>query len=363
MTTARKSQVSLNDTPYYHCVSRCVRRAFLMGDDFITGKNYDHRKQWIEERIKELSSQFAITVCAYAVLSNHTHQVLYIDKEQAQNWSVDEVIERWYTLFKGHVMVERYRSGASMSEAERQVVSDIVESWRARLMDISRYMRCLNEYIARKANQEDNCKGRFWEGRFKSQALLDDTALLSCMVYVDLNPIRAGMSETLEDSDFTSIQERLKVFAKNQTRKKITANKKHLSSDTERLVQIVRHNNRDIDKIPQPETLAAFIGHECLANDDKKGIPFSPLDYFELVDWTGRVIREDKRGAIPAHIKPILLKLGIQQDNWVDSVKHFSHRFYRVVGSVEKIKQQCQHMQQKWLRGLTASQALYQQNP
>ena len=80
---------------------------------------------------------------------------------------------------------------------------------RTRLADLSWFMKCLAEPVARAANAEDGCKGRFWEGRFKVQLLCDERALLAAMAYVDLNPIRAGMADALADADHTSIQRRL----------------------------------------------------------------------------------------------------------------------------------------------------------
>ena len=198
MPQPRKNQISLIDTPYYHCVSRCVRRSFLCGKDKFTGQSYEHRRGWVEERLLFLSSVFSIGICAYAVMNNHTHVVLCVDKDLAQSWSMEEVIRRWHQMYQGTLLSQKYQRGDKLSKGECISLDETVKIYRQRLYDISWLMRNLNEYIAREANKEDKCTGRFWEGRFKSQALLDERAVLACMAYVDLNPIRAKMDTTLE---------------------------------------------------------------------------------------------------------------------------------------------------------------------
>ncbi len=209
MTRPRKEQVCVESTPYYHLTSRCVRRTFLCGIDHTTGKNYEHRRQWIENRIRLLSSLFTVDLCAYAVMSNHYHIAVKLCPEQADNWTDHEVIERWTSLFKGPLLVRRWHAGDPLLAAELAVVSECIACYRERFSSLSWFMKCLNEPMARAANKEDGCTGHFWESRFKSDPLLTETALLSCMVYVDLNPIRACMAETPETSDHTSIQERI----------------------------------------------------------------------------------------------------------------------------------------------------------
>jgi REP element-mobilizing transposase RayT len=267
MPEPRYRQVSLDETPYYHCISRCVRRAFLCGVDPHTGFNFEHRRQWIIDRIKKVCSVFAVDLCAYAIMSNHYHIVVKINPAMAAAWSQEEVARQWMQLFAGPYVMHRYLAGSELTEIELKQVEEVLAEWRKRLADLSWLMRCINEPIARMANSEDRCTGSFWEGRFKSQALLDDRAVLACMAYVDLNPIRAAMASRPEDSDYTSIQER------------------------------IQH--------PESHHLAPLSDHA-----DAR-LPFSLRDYLELVDWGGREVKRHKRGSIPTTAPQILERLNM----------------------------------------------------
>ncbi|MDB4837816.1 transposase, partial [Marinomonas sp.] len=185
--------------------------------------------------------------------------------------------------------------------------------YRERLADVSWFMRELNEPIARRANFEDKCTGHFWEGRFKSQALLDEAALMACMAYVDLNPLRSNMSDTPENSDFTSIKRRI-----------LSAKGKH-----------------------QPKTLYPFVGNP--RKDMPEGLPFKLTDYLELVDMTGRIIREDKRGSIDASLLPILQRLNISSENWLCIATEFEAKTRNIVGQEHSIEHYCNvhHRQRK----------------
>ncbi|MGR8947300.1 MAG: transposase [Gammaproteobacteria bacterium] len=303
MTKPRSSIVSVSDTPYYHCVSRCVRRAFLCGEDAYSGQSFEHRRDWFIERLMALSEVFTIDVCAYAVMSNHCHLVLYIDTETVSELSMDDVIHRWCQLYRGPEVIKRYLAGETLSEFEQSTVSSIAQTWRSRLSDLSWYMRCLNEYIARRANAEDGCTGRFWEGRFKSQALLDEQALITAMAYVDLNPIRANMAKGIADSDKTSAQQRLQTV-------------------------IEQHPNDTV-------SLREFSGAET---NQHLSLPFNLQDYLQLVDWTGRGIRQDKRGWIHDSVPSLLTQLGIAVDEWLPTVTELQHRYELVMGSPERMK-------------------------
>lgn len=314
MTQPRKNIVSISETPYYHCIGRCVRRAFLCGNDEFSGQSFEHRRQWIVDRLNYLSETFAIDVCAYAVMSNHYHLVIRLSPNQTKHWSQSEVIERWQKLYSGGQLVRAWQAGEILSEVERDELDSKTELWRERLSDLSWFMRSLNEYIARLANKEDDCTGRFWEGRFKSQALLDEAALIACMAYVDLNPVRASIAKAPETSDYTSIKERIR---------------QHLG------------RSHAADK------LLVMDGN----NVRSEGLPFYLQDYLELVDWTGRAIVRGKSGVISGDLPAILQRLHLRPDNWLLQQNHFGKRYYLVAGSKKKIRTLALKIGIKWMNG------------
>ena len=324
MTQKRSSLISLSDTQYYHCVSRCVRRSFLCGIDDYSGQNYEHRRGWVEERLLYLSSVFAIDICAFAVMSNHVHLVLHVDVDKAQGWSDKQVLALWHTLYKGTLLTQKFMRDDTLSQSELISLNDTITIYRQRLHDISWLMRNLNEYIAREANKEDNCTGRFWEGRFKSQALLDESAVLACMAYVDLNPIRAKMAKTPETSDHTSIQKR---------------------------IQALKNKHR------QPYSLMPFVGNP--RQDMPKGIAYSLKDYCELVDTTGKIIRDDKRGYIEEK-NPILERLGLDSEQWITLTTEFEQHFCYAAGGEHVMRLFGIHTQHQRIRGIGKAKMLLQ---
>ncbi len=326
MAQPRRTQIDLQSTPYYHCVSRCVRKAFLCGNDSTSKHNFSHRREWIQQRLFFLTQSFMIKIAAFAVMSNHYHVVLFVDVKGTKKLTDKDIIRRWHKIFKGTMLSHKLVQGKKLSEAEKVTLKKTIEIWRNRLMDISWFMRCTNEWIARKANKEDNCTGHFWEGRFKSQALLDDKALLACMTYVDLNPIRANISKSLNSSKHTSIQIRLR------TNQNISKSK----SQSKVLMPLIQGNKK--------------ADHQ---------LNFHLKDYLELVQWTSTMI-QGSRGE-PDKIKsPIVLdKKNISITNWLRMTTRFESIFKTFVGNVYYLKAACNRLNFKRRPNVTVCKQMF----
>jgi putative transposase len=360
----------------YHCFSRCVRRAFLYGFDTLTHRDFSHRKTWLVDRLRYLAAIFAIEVCAYAVMDNHYHTILRTRPDIVASWSDREVATRWLTLFPHRRGIGR----TAIPPLEEDICALVqcperIAVLRLRLCSLSWFMGRLNEFIARAANKEDSVRGRFWEARFKCQALLDEAAIAACMVYVDLNPIRAGLAHSPEESDFTSIQERVRAWQKET----LTTPPRESSQDirsgscsrdltiVDKTSEIVSPIPKHISGIKNPfDGAAPSATWLCPIQSDpqRRGIlHITAAEYFDLVDKSGRMTRSDKRGSIDADLAPILLRIGANPEAWPDTISHFGSKFRLAAGLISNLRNFAAQLGRRWLTGVTTARVAFASSP
>ena len=370
MALPRKKYVKEGKEGVYHCFSRCVRRAFLCGYDTLTQRDFSHRKTWLVDRLRHLAAIFAIDVCAYAVMETHYHTILRTRPDILATWSDSDVALRWLTLFP--------LKDAAVPPADLQIraLADCPERiavLRKRLGSLSWFMGRLNEFIARAANKEDSLKGRFWESRFKCQNLLDDAAIAACMVYVDLNPIRASLAASPEESNFTSIQERIRAWhnemmnsdsvpgAPSQNSQPASCNR-----NIQKLEDMTPISNAIPEGVPCHSILPPSSCWLCPIQSDshRRGIlPMTATEYFDLVDKSGRILRSDKRGAIHPGLAPILLRIGANPEMWSNTVSRFGSKFRLAAGLLSSMRSFADQLGRRWLIGVAAARAAFAVSP
>jgi hypothetical protein len=329
MTSPRSDVVIPDQSHYYHCVSRCVRRAFLCGEDRYSGMNYDHRREWVQSRMFFLVNIFAIELVSYAVMSNHCHTLLFTQPAIAESWHPEEVARRWRLLFPLSRLSDEALEPTAVEISQITSNPEMVSEYRKRLSSISWFHRCLNENIARRANLEDGCKGRFWEGRFHSTRIDDIGGVVACSVYIDLNPVRATIAETPESSDFTSIQDRIVDFQK-------------------------------IDKSLESKTIEPFCKRASALKlvDEFTNGTFSLTEYLELVDNSGRDFKTNK-GSISDHLASLLEKLQLRTDSWLTDSLNVGQRFKKVIGSVSTLEAAALMNGKRWLHGKSSARKIF----
>lgn len=364
----------------FHCINRCVRHCHLCGNDPLTGKNFEHRKQWIEERIAFLACYFGIEVLSYAILSNHLHLVLRNRPDVVASWSDTDVARRW--LYLCPLRKDDQGVAQEPTEAELDTIRNDPQRLakiRKRLSHISWMMGMIAERIARLSNAEEERTGRFWEGRYRGIKLCDDAAVLACMAYVDLNPIRAGLACSPETSNFTSVQRRIRELEKYTRTVPLrsaeqcqglaapTAGGKPTgAAESPGAIEPIEAEQAEVAHQPeehvaadsavarsplssewlaplgegnhQPGPQANRSGRRC---SEKTALAIRLEDYLELLEWTGRQVRAGKRGAIPEHLSPILERLGIGgREQWLCAAMNFETIFSRVAGRPETIERE-----------------------
>ena len=332
-----------------HLIGKTVRSCFLMGFDERSGKNFDHRKRWIEDKLKILAANFGIDLLAFSCLSNHFHLLLRSRPDVVATWDDSQVALRWWQLcptrkVKLEINGEWVKVPAAPTEFELNAIrNDPVRlaEIRLRLSDLSWWMRLLCQYIAMRANAEEGeGLGRFWQGRYKAVRILDEESLLACAAYVDLNPIRAGLAEILEQSDYTSVQRRVQAM-------KATASKLESSGDLPHVPDKAKsemHSRADAFLAPvsideRKDPLGPYPSHNGKRSSDKGFLAMTEAEYLEILDWLGRDKVAGKRGATPITAPPVLERLGIEPTLWSAMVKDFGRAFKNVAGTAKSVSE------------------------
>jgi len=349
---ARVEIFAADEIAIVHVINRVVRRCFLLGDDPVSGKNYDHRKLWLDEQLIHQAKYFGIDLLCQAIMSNHMHLVLRSRPDVVKEWDDNEVARRWLMLCPER----RDEKRRPLVPTEFEINSIVnnkekLATVRSRLSDISWWMRLLSQNIGQRANKEDGEVGKFWQARYRAVRLLDETAILACAAYVDLNPIRAAIAETIEGSDFTSAQKRA-----GELRAKFSVESVQCSETTEApssglsatfSPEAGEKGNTERATTARhlaPVELKGRSGetgpcvHKAGARCSNKGfLPMSTADYLSLLDWTARQDRPNKQGSTPKHIAPLLDRLGISADVWCRLVRDFGKLFSVVAGQPQNI--------------------------
>ncbi len=331
-SSSRRTVVEKGEVGVYHCWNRCVQRAWLCGQDPVTGIDYGYRREVIEEVERQLAGLFAIDIGFHAEQANHLHLILRTRPDLAATYLDDEVRRRWWIL----VRLKRTGNGrieeptAEELERERRRWPD-VDVLRQRLADVSWFMGTLCEHLARRFNRESGTSGTFWEHRFGCRSLEDEAAILLCGIYVDLNPIRAGEATVPEEARYTSAYNRIQGMPQRASRPVAEGT----AGPDDWLCPLTIQED-------DPRQLGAVRAQLPWRASDKGLLPIRLETYLELLDWTGRQIGSKRQGSIPSSLAPILERLGIQAEHWLEAVRGFDRRFGQVVGSLARLREAAQ---------------------
>lgn len=367
-----------------HCTQRCVRRAYLAGLDPVSGKDYEFRREWIRCRMERLASVFGIDVLTYAIMSNHMHLVIRTRPDVVESWSDTDAAMRWLRIFPGK-RIDEHLAQPTLSDVEALCADKTrMKVVRTRLSDPSWFMRALCEPIARLANQQDQCTGSFWEGRFKAQRIVDEAGLLACSMYVDLNPVRAAMALSPSESIHTSGYDRIAAMEGKQIK---SAAAELLAIDRDEAGKIIRSctpeqlrerrtaklrkKNRPILRdawlaplqIRERSKAGAQPSHSRVRASDKGFLSMSVSEYVALLYWTGKQGCVDKRGKIPEQLQPILKQIGIAGEMWSDLVWNYKKYFgrSRSAGKPASMREEAANAQRHFCRGQRAAAGCFLQ--
>lgn len=321
MTVPRFEQINEDEVGVYLLTNRCVRRAYLLGNDYKNGDLLDYRRDWVVKWLESLASVMMIDILAFAVMDNHAHEVVRNRPDLVQQLSDEEAAERLARLYPGFRCSEKLPEIADPKIKQRFLDSPNLGKLKRRLSSISVFMAKWQEAISHRANRYEGCTGRFWEGRFHCTKLLDSLAVFAASVYVDLNPIRAGMVRKPEDAKHTSFAERVSFLQKS----------------------------------------AAHPWLAPISNCDGRGfLDISDQEYLDLAEQMARKKRRGKRSRVSDDIPPFVTRLGLAPTRWCDAVFEYVSKFKLRAGSPALLIEDASRRGKQWTHGISAARMFYE---
>jgi len=307
----RREQVEVDVVSTYHCTSRCVRRALLLGRE---EDRLLWRKRWIESRLREIVQYFAVDVDTFNVMDNHLHLVLTIRPDIAAKWSNYGVARRWLAYHPPKTRLGD-RPARDLEIANLARDTERIKVLRERLCSLSEFHKAIKEPLARQVNREEGVTGHFWEGRFHTRRILDEASRLAVMAYVDLNSVRACQARTPEESEFSGIYHR--------TRARAGAMAKMSRRDrTKALRDAASRGGSARDCVQFPVEPVPSILTPIRTTPKRRGVFLSiELDeYLHIVDRMGRLKHPGKTGRIPSELAPILDRLDVTSESMMSEI-------------------------------------------
>jgi len=364
--TARGEVFEATEVGVYHVYNRVVRRCFLWGVDPVSGKDFSYRQGIVVRRLRLLSQYFALEVLGYAVLSNHFHLVVRNRPDRVASWSDRQVAWRWLMICPA----KRHPDESPVEPTEAQLAvlladPEKLQELRRRLSNPSWLMGRACQYIARRCNREDQHAGRFFEERFKMKRLLDEAAVLACLAYVDLNPLRAGATDRLDGEAEVSIAERMRQLDGSS------------ATPADWLVPMEDPKPPPQAPVPCPEEVESAAGakpaeaaapnHPSPSGEQASAdpsasrgtLPFDLRSYVELLGWLAagdateaasqQQPREGPQGDEGPTGKLLPERLGLDATAFAAAVRDYERRFRTVVGGPASVERERRRRRRKRL--------------
>lgn len=319
MAIARKRIIDESEVGTYLITNRCVRRAFLMGEDFNSGEILDFRRAWVEEWLESLAEVMLIDILDFCVMSNHYHLVLRNRPDLLDELSDEECARRLALMYPGVTCLDRLPDEECPLRVQEMLADSNFENKRRRLTSISSFMAIWQEAIAKRANLEDDCTGHFWEGRFHSVKLLDSIAVLYAFAYVDLNPVKANLTSRVCEAKHTGL--------------KLRWNAREASRDT---------------------WLTPF---DCREHADGC-LPMTLEEFVNAIQKRADAWLANKHTTLSVGHPKRLCELGISKELWSSSIDAVVSGFKYMMGGEESMTRQAAADGKQWYAGISTARAL-----